>query len=112
MTDDIELQNAAGQGQDLPPNTRRLLRLVYIMGVVLVVLLIVLIGGIIWKATSRPAPKAASGPAIYDLGLAGDETIASVAIDGDRLAVTTNRGIIIVDVRRNTVTARIGFRPQ
>ena len=53
-------------GPDLTPGTRALLRTVYIMGIILVLLLIALIGGIIWKATSR-TPKASEAAAVFDL---------------------------------------------
>lgn len=105
----MELQNADAGGRALPPNARLLLRTVYIMGVVLVLLLIAVIAGIVWKATRPAVPKEAMVPASLDLGLAADERVVAAALDGDRLALTTTRGIVIVDLRKHAVTARIAF---
>jgi len=96
----------------LPPDTRLLLRTVYIMGVVLVLLLFAVVAGVIWKATRPAAPKEALAPASLDLGLAADERVVATALDGDRLALTTTRGIVIVDLRKQAVVARIEFAPQ
>lgn len=112
MTDIENPQADASAGQEASPGTRLLLRLVYIMGVVLVLLLIILIGGIVWKAARPSMPKAAEAPAAYDLGLAPGETVLAVALDGERMAVTTSSGIVVVDLRRHRVEARIGLRPQ
>lgn len=112
MTEIETLQDEADGGQALPPSTKALLRTVYIMGVILVLLLIALVGGIIWKAVTRAPAKPSGEPAVYDLGLAPGETVTAVVLDGDRMAVTTSSGIVIVDLRKNQVTGRIGFRPQ
>lgn len=112
MTEIETLQDGADGGQQLPPSTKALLRTVYIMGIILVLLLIALIGGIIWKATNKAPARPAGEAAVYDLGLAPGETVTGVTLDGDRMAVTTSNGMVIVDLRKNQVTARIGFRPQ
>jgi hypothetical protein len=111
MTDEIETpQTAPAAAPDLTPGTRALLRTVYIMGIILVLLLIALIGGIIWKATSR-TPKASEAAAVFDLGLEPGVAVTGVELDGDRMAVTTSEGIVVVDLRRRRVEARIGLRP-
>jgi hypothetical protein len=110
MTDEIDTPQAAPAAADLTPGTRALLRTVYIMGIVLVLLLIALIGGIIWKATNR-TPKASEAVAVFDLGLEPGVAITGVELDGDRMAVTTSAGIVVVDLRRRRVEARIGLRP-
>ena len=109
MTDEIETPQTAA-APDLSPGTRALLRVVYIMGVVLVLLLIALIGGIIWKATN-PSPKPSEAAAVFDLGLAPGVAVTGLELDGDRLAVTTSEGIVVVDLRKHRVEARIGLRP-
>ena len=112
MTDEIDTPQAtAAEGAPgLSPGTRLLLRLVYIMGVVLVLLLIALVAGIIWKATHRsPAPAEVAGA--LDLGLSPGASITGIDLDGDRLAVTTSEGIVIVDLRKHRVETRIGLRP-
>ena len=112
MTSDTGLQDSGTGEAALPPQARLVIRIVYIMGFVLVLLMFVLVGGIVWKVTHRPPVAAPAKPAAFDLGLAADEAIAATAIDGDRLVVTTNRGIVIVDLKRNAVSARIAPRPQ
>jgi len=109
MTDEIETPQAA-PAADLTPGTRALLRTVYIMGIVLVLLLITLIGGIIWKATNR-TPKASEAASVFDLGLEPGVAVTGVERDGDRMAVTTSEGSVVVDRRRRRVEARIGLRP-
>jgi hypothetical protein len=111
MTDEIETpQTAPAAAPDLTPGTRALLRTVYIMGIILVLLLIALVGGIIWKATNR-SPKSSEAAAVFDLGLAPGVAVTGVELNGDRLAVTTSEGIVIVDIRKRRVEARIGLRP-
>ena len=44
---------------EIPASARRLLRVVYIMGIVLVLLFLTLIAAIIWKANHKPAPQPA-----------------------------------------------------
>ena len=69
-------------------------------------------GGIVWKITQRPTSATPASPAAFDLGLAADEAIVATTVDGDRLVVTTSRGIVIVDLKRNAVVTRITARPQ
>ncbi|MCB1380881.1 MAG: hypothetical protein KDK89_21310 [Alphaproteobacteria bacterium] len=112
MTDTEQLQTDTAGSDTVPPATRALLRLVYIMGIVLVLLLFVLVGGIIWKATQRSGPKPAEGPARFSLGLAEGDNVTQVVIDGDRMAVTTSRAIFIVDLRKQQVVSQIDFKSQ
>ena len=112
MTSDTELQDSGTGEAALPPQARLVFRVVYIMGFVLVLLMIVLVGSIVWKMTHRPSAAAPLTPTVFDLGLAADETIIATAADGNRLVVTTSRGIVIVDLKRNAVVTRITARPQ
>lgn len=89
-----------------------MLRLVYIMGVVLVLLFLALVGGIIWKSMQKPARDAVDGPHRIDLELAVGTGVRSMTLDGDRLAVDTGTEIIIVDLRKNTVVTRIATIPK
>ncbi len=58
MTEQGEFQTEQqGAGAGVPPSARTLLRVVYIMGVILVLLFLLLVGGIIWKATRRRPPS-------------------------------------------------------
>ena len=109
MSDKAELpQDQAGLDIQ-QPGLKYLERAVYIMGALLVLMLIGLLGGIAWKVTHRTAAPPLPVQT-FDLGLAAGETVSATALDGDRLMVTTDRGIILVDLRRNAVAARIAFR--
>ena len=90
----------------VPPSAKLMLRVVYIMGIVLVLLFMVLVGAIVWKATHKAEVKLPP-PAEIGLGLAAGTSVQSMALDGDRLAINTGSEIIIVDIRKNTVISRI-----
>lgn len=96
---------------ELPPTTRRLLRLVYIMGIVFVLLLVVLIVGIIWKANHKPAPKPEPPPQTLNLGLPAGADIRAAALEGDRLVINTGREVIVVDVKKNAIISRVAAGP-
>jgi hypothetical protein len=81
-----------------------LLRLVKIMGVVLVLLFLGLIGGIIWKATHKP-PAPPATDVIMDLGI-DPASIRLMALDGNHLAITTDKDVIVIDVAKRKVVLR------
>ena len=90
---------------------------VYTMGVMLVVGTIVLIAGIIWKASQLPSGTVASagGFEALEIPVPAGTAVRSVAIDGDRMAVTLQGDrdeIIIVDLRRGAVLGRIGLTAE
>ena len=91
----------------MPASARTLLRVVYIMGIILVLLFLLLIGGIIWKATNRTAAPVPAVPPVVSLGLPGDTAIQSMIMDGDRLALNTGHEVIVVDLRKNVIISRI-----
>ena len=112
-------------GQALPPgalarNVGLLKAAVYIMGVLIVVGTIVLIGGIIWKASQLPATSTAAstvGPAAFDaldIAVPAGSSVGSVEIDGDRMAITLAGApeIIIVDLAQGEVVGRIRLDPS
>ena len=111
MNESDPLQTSEAAPMELPPGTRRLLRLVYIMGIVFVLLLVALIVGIIWKANHKAPPKPEPPPQAIDLGLPADADIRSAALDGDRLVVTTARQVIVVDLKKNAVISRVSAGP-
>lgn len=92
---------------EIPASARRLLRVVYTMGIILVLLFVILIGAIIWKANNKPAPKPEPAPVPISLGLPQGADIRSTAMDGDRLVINTGREVIVVDVRKNAIISRI-----
>jgi hypothetical protein len=82
------------------------------MGIILVLLFLLLIGGIIWKAVKKsdaPSPPAA---AALDLGLSAGASVQAMELDGDRLAINTGSEIIVVDIRKNVILSRIATIPK
>jgi hypothetical protein len=106
MTDTDNLQQDGKADAALQTAPRFLLYTVYIMGVVLVLLLIALIAGIIWKARSRGVEVKAEVPSV-DVGLPAGAEVSGMQLDGDRLAIHAGDEIIIVDLRRNAVVSRV-----
>ena len=99
----------ASDSTDTPPvhqgPSLALLRLVKIMGVVLVLLFLGLIGGIIWKATHKvPAPVT---DVVMDLGI-DPASIKHLAVDGNTLAIATDREIVVIDVAKRKIIMRSG----
>ncbi len=89
------------------PSARMLLRIVYIMGIILVLLFMTLVGGIIWKSTRKSGPAPNPAAASLNLALPPGSEIRAVAIDGDRLVINTGQQVIVVDVKKNAVISRI-----
>ena len=90
------------------PGLKFLEAAVYIMGGLLVLMLLGLVGGIIYKIANKsvaPPPEAK----LLDLG---SIAVQDMQLDGDRLAIRTATEIIIVDFRKNTVLSRIGVAPK
>ena len=96
---------------ELPPSARRMLRVVYIMGVILVLLFLALIAAIIWKANRKPAPAPVPQVQSLVLGLPQGADIIATSLDGDRLVITTAREVIVVDLRKNAILSRIAAGP-
>jgi hypothetical protein len=113
MTETAELQNGQQPSAEIPASARTLLRVVYIMGIILVLLFLLLIGGIIWKATNRTQPPSAEAPPpVTDLGLPPGTSVQSMLLDGDRLAVNTGSEVFVIDIRKNVILARVRAAAQ
>ncbi len=56
-TDLPQQDNGKDEVPAVAPSAKVMLRVVYIMGIILVLLFLTLIGGIIWKATRKAEPK-------------------------------------------------------
>jgi hypothetical protein len=95
-----------------PASAKLLLRVVYIMGIILVLLFLLLVGGIIWKATKKGEAVVPPVAAALDLMLPAGASVQSMELDGDRLAVHTGSEIIIIDVRKNVIVSRIATIPK
>lgn len=107
MTEAERLQGDQQGAVELPRQARILLRVVYIMGVILVLLFLLLIGGIVWKAVNRQPAVGEQRPSSIDLALPAGTAIQSMLLDGDRLAINTGREVIVVDVRKNVILSRV-----
>jgi hypothetical protein len=107
---DTETQETA-PAAGLAPNARILLRVVYTMGIILVLLFLLLIGAIIFKSSRKADPSVAVPPAALNLGLQQGSDIRSAAIDGDRLVVNTGREVIVVDIKKNLIISRVTAGP-
>ena len=92
---------------EIPASAKTLLRVVYIMGIILVLLFLLLVGGIIWKASNRAAPVAPAAPPVTALGLPEGTAIQSMLLDGDRLAISTGTEVIVIDIRKNVILSRV-----
>ncbi len=93
------------------PGLKFLETTVYIMGGLLVLMLIGLIGGIIWKANHRTeAPP--EPPKMFGAGLAPGTAIDGMSLDGDRLAIRAGDEVVVMDVRKGVVLSRIKLFDQ
>jgi len=87
-------------------NAQKWLRwLVYIMGIVLLLLFIVVIAGIVYKASSGPSVP--SEAATMGVGLPTDAQFRDVTLNGDRLTVNTGKTIYVIDVPSHKVVLRV-----
>jgi hypothetical protein len=108
--DELRLQNGP-QAVGVPPSARLLLRIVYTMGIILVLLFLTLVGGIIWKSARKSDPKPIAPPATLSLDLPQASDIRTAQIDGDRLVLNTGREVIVIDLRKNAIVSRISTGP-
>lgn len=106
MSDNREpLQTDAPPAQ---PGLKYLELAVYIMGGLLVLMFIGLIAGIIWKVTHKAPPKVPATQQ-FNLGLPAGDELKTTQVDGDRLIITTNSEIVVVDLKQNAIVSRIGI---
>jgi hypothetical protein len=82
-----------------------LLRLVKVLGAIMVLLFLALIVGIIWKATNRTVPVEA--PVVVDFGI-DPASIRHLSLDGGQLAITTDKEVLVIDVKSRKVILRSG----
>jgi hypothetical protein len=112
MTDDQ--QSAEGEAPP-QPGLRFLETTVYIMGGLLVLMLVVLLGGIVWKVSTK-GPQEPAKPNLVELATPAGAQVQSVTLDGDRMAIHVVSGstheIIVVDTKKAQVLSRITLKPQ
>ena len=111
MSESDPLQAGDAAPMELPPSARRMLRVVYIMGVILVLLFLALIATIIWKANHRSVAPPPPPVQTLGLGLPQGADIRTASLDGDRLVVTTATEVIVVDLKKNAVISRVSAGP-
>ena len=85
---------------------KRLLKLVYIMGVVLLLLFFGLVAGIIYKAKNK-AEVLLPETQTLGIGLPPDEKFTDVVLTGDRLTINAGRIVYVIDVKSNRVILRV-----
>lgn len=88
------------------PGLKFLETAVYVMGGLLVLMLLGLIGGILWKITHKTEVPPVEAK-LMELGLPANTPISQMTLDGDRLALNAGTEIIVVDVRKGQVISRI-----
>jgi hypothetical protein len=88
--------------QPAPP--KGLLLLVKSLGLVLVLLFLGLIAGIIWKATHKN-PTLPVADLVFELGV-DPAAVRLLQLDGNLLALTTDKEIVVVDVAKRKVLLR------
>lgn len=107
-----------GDAAIVPPderNVRLLKRVVYILGVLIVIGTLALIGGIVWKAGQLPARSSAQGFGESLVAVPPGTEVSRMAFDGDRLAVHVTGGgkseILLIDPRQGRLVGRIRLAP-
>jgi hypothetical protein len=88
-----------------PHENKGLLRVVYIMGIILVLLFFTLVAGIIYKSQHKGV--AADLPSVVDLGLPSGTLAKEAVLSGDKLTINTGSEVIIVEMSSRKVLLRI-----
>jgi hypothetical protein len=90
--------------QEQSATPKSLLRMVYIMGIVLVLLFLLFVGALIWKVSNG---KAAPVPSVdVDLGLQGT-AVKHTELDNGQLLISTESELIVVDVSKKRIVLRV-----
>lgn len=96
--------DSTGEGPVHPAPPKGLLLLVKSLGIILLLLFLGLIGGIIWKATNK-APQLPVADVVMDLGI-DPAAVRHMELNGNSLALTTDKEIVVVDVIKRKVLLR------
>ncbi len=86
--------------------SKRLLKLVYIMGIVLLLLFFGLVAGILYKANHRVVALPPDAQ-ILGIGLPPDEKFTNVVLTGDKLTINAGRTVYVIDVPTHRVILRV-----
>jgi len=113
MSDNANGEGAGPAIEVKQPGLKFLEAAVYIMGGLLVLMVIGLIGGIIWKATRKP-PVEPNVPALVDIEAAPGTRVTQTTIDGDRAVIQISQNgvdeLVVVDVRKGVILSRIRLK--
>ncbi|WP_119393170.1 DUF6476 family protein [Taklimakanibacter lacteus] len=114
MTDN---QQPVETGETPPqPGLRFLEMTVYIMGGLLVIMLVVLLGGIAWKATRGKAPEEPPKASLVEIATPAGATVSGVTLDGNLMAVHVVSGasheVVVVDTKKGAVISRVRLKPE
>ena len=98
------------------PGLRFLEMTVYIMGGLLVIMLLVLLGGIAWKATRGKAPEEPPKASLVEIATPAGAAIAGITLDGNTMAVQVvtggNHEVVVVDTKKGAIVSRIRLKPE
>jgi hypothetical protein len=105
-----------GEGDTPPqPGLRFLEVTVYIMGGLLVIMLVVLLGGIAWKATHK-GPEEPAKASLVEIATPAGATISNVTLDGNTMAVHVVSGtvheVVVIDTKKGAVISRVRLKPE
>ena len=105
-------QQEEPQAAGVPPSARLLLRVVYIMGIMLVLLFLALVGGIIWKSTRKADPKPVAPARHAEPRPAPGERYPHRRYRRRPAGRSTPaREVIVIDLRKNAIVSRISAGP-
>jgi hypothetical protein len=106
MAEHQHVSDSEAQANPPQPGLKFLEFTVYFMGGLLVIMLLILLGGIAWKATRRgEVPPEA--PKLIELGLPLGAVAGPFTLDGDRLAIQSGNEIIVLDVKKGVILSRV-----
>lgn len=116
---------AAGSGADFTPRQIAILKVaVLVMGVIFIVGFATLIGTIFYQSTQlagsstqkAKAPVGSEPVSAFDVAIGADQTVESVTLDGNRIALHLNgpkgREIAVVDLVQGKVISRVRLKPE
>jgi hypothetical protein len=106
MADQPQISDTDASANPPQPGLKFLEFAVYFMGGLLIIMLLILLIGIAWKASRRETLPAEPAKLI-ELGLPRGTPASSFALDGDRLAINAGNEIIVVDIKKGAVLSRI-----
>jgi hypothetical protein len=81
-------------------------KLVYIMGIILLLLFFGLVAGIIYKANHRVVAVKPETQ-VLEVGLSPDEKFTNVLLTGDKLTINAGKVVYVIDVPTHRIILRV-----